>query len=505
VSNVIRLRPDIGIALTNATLPMHAGRLTVPNYDRSALTPAVVHIGVGGSHRAHQQSYFDDLARQRIASEWGVIGVGLHHRQMGEALAAQNCLYTVVERGPGVERARVVGTLCRYLYAPEEPAHVRAALADERTRVVSLTLAEDPYYLDPGTEDADGSLVRTDLRQKREVETAWAYLAEALDYRRRNGIPPFTVLSCDDMPDNGKVAHHALVSFAQVRYPKLAQWIDEHVAFPSSTVDRITPQTSPLDRDVIEQSFGVADRWPVICEPFSQWVVEDDFSNGRPPLDRVGVQFVSDIAPYQLIKSRLVNGSLCAIAYLGILAGYRTTAELMADRLFRRYVEQMMQDEILPLLPSAPGWDPAQYCATMLSRLSNPQINEPLSELAARGSMQLSTYLLPSVMQARTEHRPHHLLTLAVAAWMRYVRGYDLQGRPVTIDDPRAQQLTMVAKLGQSNPRLLLELRDIFGTLSDDTEFATYVGDALRDIDECGVIEALHQRLNVQIATASTN
>jgi mannitol-1-phosphate/altronate dehydrogenase len=495
--NISRLRPDVGVPLCNATLPLHSDRLSVPMYDRSALVPSVVHIGVGGFHRAHQAMYLDELARNGVSQEWGVTGVGLHRRKMKEVLTAQDCLYTVVERSTGVERGRIVGSLCRYLYAREEAAQVRQVLADERTRVVSLTITGNGYHLDPlsGEFDTECQAVRADCSGVGQFQTAWGYLAEALDMRRRSGAPPFTVLSCDNMPDNGDAARKALVTFAALRDPELARWIDNRVSFPSTMVDRITPKTLPADRDDIERRFGVADQWPVITEPFSQWIVEDKFCNGRPPLEEVGVELVDDVATHKLVKTRLLNGVHCAIGYLGILAGYERTAEAMADPLIYRYVQQLMEEEIAPLLPPVPGWNMEQYRRTLLKRLTNPKISDQLSRLAARGSTKMPSYLLPSLIEARAQRRPRMLLTVAVAAWLRYLRGYDFTGRPITIEDQRAPQLTTMAKLGQSDPRPVLEITDIFGDLGTDDVFTRNAGALIGDMDRLGMRGVLRRTI----------
>src|SRR5215217_4989757 len=505
MSNVSRLRPDVGVPLTNLTLQLHSSRVAVPRYDRSALTRSIVHVGVGGFHRAHQEMYFDDLAVQRISDDWGVTGVGLHSRDMKAALSAQDCLYTVVQRGAGVERARVVGSLCQYLYARGEGMRVHAALTDPATRIVTLTITGGGYHLDPqtGEFDVDAEPVRADRAAVGEYDTVWAYLVDALNHRRRSGIPPFTVMSCDNLPDNGAAARKALVSFAELRSPQLAAWINDNVAFPSSMVDRITPKTAPRDRKSIERMFGVADRWPVVTEPFTQWVVEDTFSHGRPPLEEVGVEMVDDVTPHKLAKTRLLNGIHCAIGYLGLLAGYQRTDQAMRNPLIHRYVEELMQDEISPLLSAVPGWDMAEYRSTVLERLMNPHISDQLSRLAARGSVKMPAYLLPSLHEARAQHRQHNLLTLALAAWMRYLRGYDLGRRPITVDDPRAHELTTKAKLGQYNPVPLLKAADVFGDdLQSDDDFIYRLSDKLKDIDRSGVEGAIRRTLAVPLADA---
>src|SRR3954468_7972048 len=301
--------------LTDATLGHHGEQLSVPTYDRSALTPAVVHFSVGGFHRAHQLLYFDEVAERRISTEWGVVGVGLHSRTMKDALAPQDHLYTVVERSPDGERARVVGVMVDYHFAPDDPARVLDLLTDERTRMVSLTITGSGYCLDPVTGEFDprDPDLQADLCRPDRPMTVFAFLVEALDRRRRAGLPPFTVVSCDNMHGNGDAARAAVVGFARLRDEVLARWITDRVAFPSSMVDRITPHTPREQREAVTRRYGVDDNWPVITEPFSQWVIEDTFCNGRPPLDRVGVRFVADVARYELMKTRLLNAGHCAL------------------------------------------------------------------------------------------------------------------------------------------------------------------------------------------------
>jgi mannitol-1-phosphate/altronate dehydrogenase len=498
MTNVLRLRPNTVTPLTNNTIGLHAQRLAVPGYDRSALRPSIVHIGVGGFHRAHQGSYFDDLAKSGISMDWGVIGVGLHRRETKDALTPQDCLYTLVECGADRVGGRVVGSLCQYLFAPDEQAAVIAALVDERTRLVTLTITGGGYYRDPTSGDFDSNhpAVRHDLDGRGPYETAWAYLVDALDQRRRNGGAPFTVMSCDNLPDNGDAARQALVGFAAQRDTELAGWIERTLTFPSTMVDRITPKITEAQKAMVAKTFGVADRSPVVTEPFRQWVIEDAFCNGRPPLDEVGVDMVTDVAPYKLIKTRLLNGSHCALSYLGILLGKDTTDTAMCDLDIYTFMDQLMCVELCPLLPETTDFDLADYRKSVLTRLSNPGIADNLSRLAARGSTKMPSYLLPSIAEARAQQRPTTLLTLALAAWMRYLRGYDLQGCALTVEDQRADQLTGAAKTGLSDPRPLLSLRDIFGHLGEDVEFVSALETMLRDIDRVGLACVLSRVLD---------
>ncbi|HEX2073243.1 MAG TPA: mannitol dehydrogenase family protein [Geodermatophilus sp.] len=481
---VPRIRP-----LSQKTLGQHDARLTVPTYDRSALTPAVVHFSVGGFHRAHQLTYFDEIAERRISDGWGVVGVGLRHRYLQEALAPQDYLYTVVERSPDGERARVVGVMTDYLFAPDSPSAVLDRLTDERTRMVTLTITDAGYRLDPQTGEFDAAEpdIRHDLSRPGQPSTAFGYIVEALDRRRRTGLPPFTVVSCDNMHRNGDAARAAVVGFARRRDEVLARWIADRVAFPSSMVDRITPQTTPEERAAVAQRYGVDDRWPVITEPFSQWIIEDTFCNGRPPLDQVGVRFVPDVADYELMKTRLLNASHSALGYLGSLAGHTRIDELMGDPVFSDYVALLMDAEVTPLLPEPEGIDLAEYKRTLLQRFANPAIGDRLQRLCRRGSTKMPHHVLPSLRQALAEGRPHALLTLAVAGWFRYLQGTDPWGRSLPVEDARGAELQALARAGGTDPRPLLGDRAVFGDLGQDPCFVAALQRALVRLERDGV------------------
>ncbi len=336
--------------------------------------------------------------------------------------------------------------------------------------------------------------MRADLINSGSYVTAWGYLTEALDLRRRAGTAPFTVMCCDNIPDNTAAARTALVSFAALKDPGLARWIDAYVAFPSTMVDRITPQTSESEREFVQQEFGIADKWPVLTEPYCQWVIEDSFSDGRPPLDEVGVQFVADVSDHKLVKTRLLNGTHIAMSCLAMLAGYQRTDEAMGDEVIFDYVEQLMRDEIQPLLPSVPGMNTPEYRSTLLSRLSNPQMSDQLSRLARRGSEKIASFLLPSLREAIEQDRPHTLLMVALAGWARYLRGYDLKGAILRVDDPQKELLTKLATMDGNDPGPLLR-HEIFAELRMIPGFVERLREMITDIDEHGVIPALRHAL----------
>jgi fructuronate reductase/mannitol 2-dehydrogenase len=463
-------------------------------------------MSVGGFSRAHQLTYLDDVAERRISTDWGVVGVGLRSRTMKEALAPQDHLYTVVERSPDGEQARVVGVMVDYHFAPDNPSCVLDVLADPRTRMVTMTITDAGYRVDPGTGifDEDDDDLRWDLAHVDRPRTVFGFLVEALDRRRRAGIAPFTVVSCDNVHRNGDVARTAVVGFARRRDEVLARWIADRVAFPSSMVDRITPHTTPAEREAVARRYGLRDRWPVITEPFSQWVIEDDFCNGRPPLDQVGVCFVPDVGAYELMKTRLLNGSHCALGYLGTLAGYASIDQLMVDDLFVEYAKVFLEDEVGPLVPEPDGIDLELYKRMLLLRFANPAIADGLERLCRRGSAKMPLHVLPSLRQALGEGRPTAMLTLAVAAWFRYLAGRADDGHQILVEDPLADRLQRLARQGGTDPRPLLAERQIFGDLGEDARLVAQLASLLERLDASGVRAVLADELTQRRLTTAT-
>jgi fructuronate reductase/mannitol 2-dehydrogenase len=473
------------LALNEHNLGRLRHRVRVPAYRRDRLTSGVVHLGVGNFHRAHQAVYFDDLANLGL-DRWGITGVGFRSPRVKEALPPQDLLYTVLEQGATGARARVIGALRRYVFAPERPARVLAVLSAPRTRLVTLTLTGDGYPYDPAAGLVLDDDLRRDVADPTRPSTAFGYLVAGLDQRRRSSGRGLTILSCDNRPDSAVAARASVLALAELRDPGLARWIEQEVSFPDSMVDRITPATEDAHRRLVADQLGISDRWPVVTEPFSQWVIEDAFVRTRPPLDHVGAQFVADVAPYKQVKTRLLNGTHCALGYVGTLAGFADTGQAMADPLLRAYVIGLMAHEVAPLLPSSVRLDLVDYQRTVLERVANPSLVDPLSRLAGRASTKAPAYLLPSLLEAAQQGRPHELLALAVAAWFRCLRGSDLEGRPVNLADARAAELRGLALAGGDDPRPLLSLTDLFGALAQHGPVLATVQRLLRSLDEQG-------------------
>ncbi len=479
------------IKLSNDSLQRVSPAVQVPAYDRAQLKQSTVHIGVGGFHRAHQAVYLDDLLASPEAERWGECGIGLllSDARMRDALRGQDSLYTVVERSSGAPAARVIGSMTGFFYAPEEREAALETLAAPDTRIVSLTITEGGYFIDEGT----GSFlenhpeVRHDLEHSGEPVSALGFLAESLDRRRHRGLPPFTVMSCDNLQGNGHVIGRVLSAFAELRDPALRAWIERHVAFPNSMVDRITPATAARDIEFVREHFGIDDAWPVVTEPFKQWVIEDTFSNGRPHWERVGAELVSDVAPYELMKMRLLNGSHLAMAYLGALMDFTFVHEILRDSLMRTFIETFME-EVTPVVPPIPGVSVTDYKQTLIERFSNPAINDQVTRICSEGSAKMPKWVLPSIVELLAQGRSFELTSFVVASWIFYLgRGVADNGKPLDIVDARAAELRAVAKNGGLDPAAMLSVRSIFGeVLPANPAFNSRVQEALQLLAQAG-------------------
>jgi mannitol 2-dehydrogenase len=454
------------VPLSAATLKQLAADVQVPSYDRRGLPSAIVHMSVGGFHRAHQAVYLDDLLGGGERG-WGICGVGLlpQDERMRDALRAQDCLYTVVERSAAGDRARVVGSMVEYLFAPGEREAVLERMAAPACRIVSLTITEGGYYVNQGTGEFSAAHpdIQRDLQEPHAPSCSFGYLAEALDRRRSRGLAPFTIQSCDNLQSNGEVARRMFLAFLGMRDPALRDWVAERGAFPNAMVDRITPATTDEHRAMVKERFGVADRWPVVTEPFKQWVIEDHFALGRPAWQEVGAQMTSDVLPYEKMKIRLLNASHQALCYIGMLLGQRYAHETMADADIRRLVEHLMEVEVTPLLPPVPGIDLPAYKRTLVERFANPTLRDQLARIGTEGSARIPKFVLPSLEEQLARGGPVHALTFTVAAWFRYLTGADDAGASLPMNDPMLDELTKRARAGREDPRPLLEMRELFG------------------------------------------
>ncbi|MEP7240706.1 MAG: mannitol dehydrogenase family protein [Devosia sp.] len=435
-------------------------------YDRAGVTPGIVHLGVGAFHRAHQAVYLDDVLR--TDPSWGIIGASLRRPDTRDALQAQDYLYTLIVRSREGTSTRIIGSLLDVLDASQQREALIAAMTDPRTRIVSLTVTEKGYCHNPATGQLDPTHpdIVHDLAHTEAPVSAPGLLVRALELRRERGHPPFTILSCDNLPANGETAHRIVTGFAMLRDPALGAFVETQVSCPSSMVDRIVPATTDADRELVATQTGLADSWPVVTEPFTQWVIEDRFPAGRPALEVVGAQMVADVKPYELMKLRLLNGSHSTLAYLGYLAGYQYVAEAIGDASFRALVHGLMTDEAMPTLPDGLG-DLGSYRDALLARFANPALQHRTYQIAMDGSQKLPQRLLGTIRARLAMGRPVRRLALGVAGWMRYVMGNDEAGRTIEVQDPLAVRLRAITDAGGTSAERVVEgllgVREVFG------------------------------------------
>ena len=491
--------------LSDAGLADLGRRLAVPTYDRSAVRGGVVHLGVGGFHRAHQAAYLDDLLHLGHRA-WGVRGIGIlpSDAPLRDALAAQDRLYThVTKGGHGAWSARVVGAHVEHLIAPEDPEAVLAALTAPTTHLVTMTITEGGYSTDKttGAFTPSGDVQRDlDALQRAggpapTPSSAFGFLVEALRRRRAGGLAPFTVASCDNVLANGDVTRRALTAFAERLDPALAAWLAREVAFPSSMVDGITPATTDEDRSELLRRTGVEDAWPVVSEAHRQWVLQDAFSSERPPLEEVGVEVVNDVEGHEQVKLRLLNAGHQVLAHLGLLLGFRYIHEAVTDADLSALLVRYLEREAGPSVVPPPSVDLAAYRASLLSRFANAQVADTVARNAAEGSDRLATFVLPVIRDRLAVGADASAAVLAVAAWARCAEGVDEQGRPLRVVDSRSSELAPALARQRQDPAALLAT-SVFGDLSADLRFRQAYTRALTALHHDGARAAIRAALH---------
>jgi mannitol 2-dehydrogenase len=492
------------IRLSNATISQLDSRIRRPTYDREKLRARTVHIGVGGFHRAHQAVYLDEILESGALSDWGECGMGVlpHDVAMGDALREQDYLYTVLQRSADLQSARIIGAIMDFSLAPENPEVAIERLANEDTHLVSLTITEGGYFIHEGTGEFshDAPAILHDIRQPNAPKTSLGYITAALKRRRDRNIAPFTVMSCDNLQGNGHVIRKVLLGLAELQDATLHRWIADNVAFPNSMVDRITPATTPTDREQLMQNFGINDAWPVVTEPFRQWVIEDTFCNARPPWEEVGAEIVTDVLPYELMKIRLLNASHMAMAYLGALTGHTFAHQVMQDPIFDVFIKAFM-DEVTPVVPLIPGTFIPNYKSTLIERFANPTINDRVARLCSEGSAKMPKWVLPSVVELAEKRSSTKLLSLVIAAWIKYLQSpTDERANPIEVVDARADELKRAATAVGDDPRPFIAMKSLFGpTYFAEPAFANDVQVALKSLSAIGARETIRRY------TAATN
>lgn len=451
--------------------------IAAPSYDRSSIGVGIAHIGAGHFHRAHQAMYIDRLLQRGLAQEWGICGVGVMHGDwtMRDVLSDQDGLYTLIAEHPdGSRDAQVIGSIIDYRYAPDDPEVAIEVLAAATTRIISLTITEGGYR------DPDGP--------------AFSLITEALARRRDRGIAAPTIASCDNIESNGAIARGAVLANADQQDPRLAEWVAEHARFPSSMVDRITPATTLEMAAAVRRDFGIADRWPVVAEPFTAWVLEDDFADGRPPLEQAGVLLVDDVVPYESMKLRMLNAGHQCLCYFAHLCGFEFVHDAARDPLFAEFLLAYFDFEAIPTLPPVPGIDLHDYSRTLIERFGNPGVRDTVARLCAYSSDRIPKWLLPVICDNLASDGSVRLGAAVVASWARYAEGVNEWGEPFEVVDQLADSLVPIARSQHENPAAFIEVTALFGDLAQQPRFVQAYRWALESLHHKGAratLEAL--------------
>lgn len=464
-------------------------KLNLPAYDRQKLTPGIVHIGLGNFHRAHLAVYLDDLFAMGEGHDWAIIGAGVREgdARMRDALKAQDCLSTVIELDPKGKSARRVGTMIDFL--PVEPANAAliAAMARPEIRIVSLTVTEGGYFINPATGafDPQDPAIRADAANPGAPQTAFGAIVAALRLRRDAGTPAFTVMSCDNLPGNGHVTRDAVTGLARLSDPAFADWIAANVAFPNGMVDRITPATGPREREMAA-ALGLTDPVPVTCEPFRQWVLEDHFPAGRPALEKVGVTFTPHVHAFEAMKIRILNGGHATLAYPAGLMDIEYVHEAMANPLVAGFLDRVEAEGIVPYVAPVPGTDLGQYYRTVRGRFANPEVADTVRRLCLDGSNRQPKFILPSLRDALAAGGSIEGLALVSALWCRYCHGTTDSGMTIPPNDPTWDDLRHRAASAREKPEAWLDMTAVYGDLSTNPRFAQSFAAALGQLWNTG-------------------
>lgn len=475
------------------TLDALPSNVSTPNYQRASLSPGIVHIGVGNFHRAHQGVYLDKLFNLGEDHDWAMVGAGIKHfdADMRDKLQAQDWLTTVVESDAQSISARVCAGMIDFIEI--DPQALISALVDPQIRIVSLTITEGGYFIDAksGGFLFDHPEIEHDIRLPDAPNSVFGILIKALAKRREAGAPPFTIMSCDNVPHNGKIAQQAVLSLARATSPELADWIAENVAFPNSMVDCITPATSEREKIKLREKFAIEDAAPVFCEPFRQWVLEDNFPQGRPALEKVGVEFVDDVAPYELMKLRILNGGHMALAFPAALMGVSFVHEAMLTPQISAYLRKLEVDDVIPSLPEVPGVNFYDYFALIEHRFSNPEIADTIARLCCDSSNRLPKFVLPTISANLHSGKSIAGLVLIIALWCRFCAASQDSSNNLNLQDELANELAVKALVAKNQPSTFLQIEQIFGDLASNAQFVDAFSTALNSIWEHGVSNTL--------------
>jgi len=488
----------MAVALSLASLPKLPERVARPGYARADLSPGILHFGIGNFHRAHLQIYLDRLMNAGRDRDWSIVGAGVtpYDVKMRDALSGQDWLSTVVEQSAGKSEARVTGVMTDFL-PPMDTRAIVAALADPRIRIVSLTVTEGGYFVNPalGKFDPESPAIVADAKNPDDPKTVFGLILAGLKARRAAGTAPFTVMSCDNVPHNGKVCRDAVAGLAAAQEAGFAGWVRDTVAFPNAMVDRIAPATSDRERQITRDEFGIEDAWPVFCEDFLQWVVEDAFPAGRPAFETVGAEFVADVMPWEMMKIRILNGGHAIIAYPAGLMDIHFVHEGMQNELVRAFLQKVEREEIIPIVPPVPGTDLDGYFRKVEERCLNPKIGDTIRRLCLDGSNRQPKFIIPSIADRQERGLPVPGLALESALWCRYCFGTTDSGKAIEPNDPNWDRLQARARAAKEDPSAWLGMRDIYGAAADAPAFRDAFAAALAALWADGTAATLKRYL----------
>ena len=473
--------------------------VTLPQYSRTELIPGIVHLGIGAFHRAHQ-AYYTEAVLNQFGGNWGIVGSSLRSASVRDQLVPQDCLYTLVERSGAGEKLQVIGAVKDTLVGPEDPAALVAAMAQPSIKIVSLTVTEKGYCHNPATGNLNESHpdIVHDLQNLEKPVSAIGFIVAALKSRFDHQQKAFTVLSCDNLPNNGEVLEKVVLQFAQKISPALAAWIKTNATFPSTMIDRIVPATTDDDRREIEARLGVRDEGMVVCEPFSQWVIEDKFADGRPEWEKVGALLVKDVRVFEKIKLRLLNGAHSTMAYTGYLSGFHYISEVMEQPAFVNLVKTYMAREAGETVSAPAGFDIEAYKQQLRERFANKALKHRTWQIAMDGSQKLPQRLLETLREQLGSEGHIDILCLGVAAWIRYVSGVDEKGQVIEVSDPLATELRAACAANQGNPadmvKAIVRIEKVFGTdLIDEPRFIECTTKWLEQFYKNGVLNSINK------------
>lgn len=448
--------------------------VSVPAYDRTRVKTGIVHVGIGGFHRAHQAFYTDQLLVEHGITDWGICGIALldHDKRIYDTLVDQDGLYSLmITEADGKTHVKVIGSIIEYLFAPENPDAVIEKMAHPDVKIVTLTITEGGYNFNPSTDKfmPESPAIQVDLVNPEKPATIFGYLTQAIKRRKERGLKGITIQSCDNIQQNGAVAKEMLLAYITLADPELLDWVEQNISFPNAMVDRITPVTSQEAVDLLNTQFGIADAWPVVCEPFCQWIIEDDFINGRPDWNLVGAQFVKDVHPYEKMKIRLVNGGHVALGFTGYLNGYTFVYETMADPVFFNFVKDFLDEEVTPILDEVPGIDVEEYKKILMQRFSNPYIKDQLTRIFSESSAKIPKFLMPTISDQLVNGVSLKRAALILAAWCHYLE--KTENKEVQ-DDMKQLLIKEATESINGDPLAFLKIVSIFGDIAEKEEFS---------------------------------